>query len=163
MVMKKHLPIGLGILLLVLIACDPNASTSKNHSKIDKETQRQNDIAAIEDSINNSHAKRASEHDDVCPKLLQNEVGSQNIQRSAEVMVDDYCDYYLYLQSGQTLTVTVNDSRIEALLIVPKLHDFANGSYHVNSYDKHVVRLSYNGATYKPERLRYDVSISVQN
>lgn len=161
--MKKHLPIAVGVLILLLIACESPLSKSQKNTELDTNEQRQKDIAAIEDNINNSHARIASERDDVCPKLLEKEVGRQSIKRSAEVMVDDYCDYYLYPQSGQTLTVEVNDDRIEALLVTPKYYDFANGAYHVTSYDKHVLRLSYNGATYKPERLQYDVKISVKN
>jgi high-affinity nickel permease len=57
----------------------------------------------------------------------------------------------------------LSDSRIEALLVVPMLHDFANGDYQVESYDKHVIRLAYNGATYKPKNLMYDVAVTVYN
>lgn len=161
LVMKKNLPIGIGVVFLLLIACEPQTTTSQGKGSAELAEQRQKNVAAIEDSINNSHARVASERDDVCPKLLQKEVDRQSIKRRAEVMVDDHCDYYLYPQSGQSLAVEVNDSQIEALLIVPKYYDFANGAYQVTSYDKHVIRLSYNGATYKPERLQYDVKISI--
>lgn len=153
---------AMAALLVLLMACQPETSKSKD-SQAAREQQRQKNITAIEDSINNSHAKLASNRDDVCPKLLQKALGNQSIERTAEVMVDDYCDYYLYPQSGQTLSAVVNDSRIEAMLVVPKFHDFANGSYHVTSYDKHVIRLAYNGISYKPDRLQYDVTVQISN
>ncbi|WP_426137474.1 hypothetical protein [Psychrobacter sp. TWR1-1-1] len=76
-------------------------------------------------------------------------------------MVNNHCDYFLYPRSGQQISVSINDSQIEALLIVPALHDFANGDYKVDSYDKHVIRLTYNGATYKPENFMYDVAVTI--
>lgn len=123
--------------------------------------QRQYEIAEIEDSINNSYAILAAERSDVCPKLLQKEIGNNIIKRTSEVMVDDHCDYFLYLYKGQNIAVNTNNSQIEALLVVPTIHNFADGDYKVTSYDKHVIRLAYNGATYKPERLIYDVDIIV--
>lgn len=163
--MKIIWPICFGLGLLILTGCQPDTaqSTDKHQSSATSniDAKRQKEIDAIEDNINNSYARLASKRDDVCPKLIQQSIGSSQVSRSAEVMTADYCDYYLYPQSGQTLNVTVNDSRLEALLVVPIFHDFDNGSYHVTSYDKHVIRISYNGATYKPERLSYDVTISV--
>ena len=43
------------------------------------------------------------------------------------------------------------------------VHNFADGDYQVDSYDKHVIRLAYNGATYKPKNLVYDVAVTVSN
>lgn len=123
--------------------------------------QKQLEVADIEDNITNSYARLAAKRADICPKLLQKNMGNNDIKRVAEVMVNDYCDYFLYLEAGQRINVDVDNRQIEALLVVPTMYDFANGEYQVTSYDKHVIRLAYNGATYKPERLSYDVAITV--
>lgn len=149
-------------MLVVLISnsCSPEASTeSQKNTSMTK--QKQLEVNDIEDNITNSYARLAAERADICPKLLQKDMGNNDIKRVAEVMVNDYCDYFLYLNTGQRLDVDVDNRQIEALLIVPTIHNFANGEYEVTSYDKHVIRLAYNGATYKPERLSYDVEITV--
>lgn len=145
------------LVLLISHSCspeDPQTRTSLTE-------QNKLEINSIEDNITNSYARLAAERADICPKLLQKDMGDNEIKRVAEVMVSDHCDYFLYLNTGQQLDVNVDNRQIEALLIVPTLHDFANGDYKVISYDKHIIRLAYNGATYKPERLSYDVAITV--
>ncbi|MBH0065370.1 hypothetical protein [Psychrobacter sp. SZ93C1] len=153
--------------ILFISACSPDSifedsmpmteATANNADKTLQEAQE------IEDNIRNSYARLASQRSDVCPKLIQEDVGSQVVERTAEVMVDDYCDYFLYPQEGQNISVKVNNRQIEALLIVPTLHNFANGDYQVSSYDKHVIRLAYNGADYKPENFIYDVAVTIAN
>lgn len=133
-------------------------TAKKSTPQLDRRLQSAKDI---EENIINSYARLAGKRSDVCPKLIQEKIGSQVIERTAEVMVNNYCDYFLYPREGQQISVNVNDSRIEALLIVPMLHDFANGNYRVDSYDKHVIRLAYKGATYKPKKLVYDVAVTV--
>lgn len=155
------------LLLLFFSACSPETSSEdkllmKNESAANFDRKLQN-AEEVEENIRNSYARLAAMRADICPKLIQEEVGSQVIERTAEVMVDDYCDYFLYPRNGQGISVQVNDSRIEALLVVPILHNFANGDYQVKSYDKHVIRLTYNGATYKPKDLVYDVAVTVFN
>ncbi|WP_114700101.1 hypothetical protein [Psychrobacter proteolyticus] len=135
-----------------ILMTDEPAIESDRHIQSSKE---------IEDGIKNSYARLASKRSDVCPKLIQEEKGSQVIERISEVMINDYCDYFLYPREGQSLSVQVDDRQIEALLIVPTLHNFANGNYEVTSYDKHIIRLSYNGATHKPEHFVYDVALSI--
>ena len=132
-----------------------------SNSQTALERQKKQDIAEIEDNIKNSYARLAAQRADVCPKLLQKDIGNNVIERVQEVMVGDHCDYYLYPQVDQQIAVTVSDDRVEALLIVPTLHNFADGDYSVVSYDKHVIRLAYNGATYKPDRFSYDIVIDV--
>ena len=115
----------------------------------------------IEESIRNSYALLAAKRPDVCPKLLQKNVDDDTIVRTAEVLIADYCDYYLYPKTGQRIDIDINSDQIETLLIVPTIHNFANGFYQVQSYDKHVIRLSYVGVTHKPKRLSYDVNITI--
>jgi hypothetical protein len=169
----KMTPISIRTLLLtaavstlfIINACRPELSADDTTQTTDNRTalaqKQQQDVAEIEDNIKNSYARLASKYADICPKLIQKDVDKNTIERTAEVMVGDHCDYFLYPRSGQHIAVSLDNDQIEALLIVPTLHDFANGDYPVTSYDKHVIRLTYNGATYKPERLSYDVSVSV--
>ena len=137
------------------------ANTANKEAALELQTQQ--DIADIEDNIINSYARLAAKRADLCPKILQKESDSDVMERVNEVMVDNYCDYYLYPEVNQRLKVTLNTDQIEALLIVPTLHNFANGGYLVESYDKHVIRLNYIGSNYKPERLNYDVTIEVKD
>jgi len=149
-------------ILLVLLSnsCRPKMLTD-SQADPSLAQQKQLEVADIEDNITNSYARLAAKRADICPKLLQKDMSNNDIKRVAEVMVNDYCDYFLYLEAGQRIDVDVDNRQIEALLVVPTMYDFANGEYQVKSYDKHVIRLSYNGATYKPERLSYDVAIKV--
>lgn len=123
--------------------------------------QKQQDVLAIENNIRNAYARLASKRVDVCPKLIQEEVGASVIERRAELMLDSHCDYFLYPQIGQHIMVTTTDIQIKSALIVPTIHNFANGYYKVSSYDKHVVRLAYNGASHKPKHFNYDVTIRI--
>ncbi|MEO1851176.1 MAG: hypothetical protein ABGX74_03610 [Psychrobacter sp.] len=152
--------------ILLVSACSPEPYPENSSLVTDKAALTRDSIAQnsenIEDSIRNSYARLASERADVCPKLIE-EQGSQVIERVAEVMVNDYCDYFLYPREGQHISVATNNRQIEALLIVPALHNFANGGYKVMSYDKHIVRLSYNGATYKPQNLNYDIVMTISD
>ncbi len=134
-------------------------NTTDSQTAIELEEKR--DMMEIEDNINNSYARLAAQRTDICPKLLQKDIDNNVIERVQEIMVDDHCDYYLYPQVDQRIAVDLNDDKIEALLIVPTLHNFANGDYQVVSYDKHVIRLAYNGTSYKPKRFSYDVTIEI--
>ncbi|MGP5541721.1 hypothetical protein ACTXMH_04060 [Psychrobacter celer] len=161
---------GVSFLLLLVVNACSSESFSENGSagteKVvinDKETKAEQNAREVKNNIRNSYARLASGRSDVCPKLIQEKVGSPVVERTAEVMVDDYCDYFLYAREGQVIAVQTDNRQLEALLIVPTLHNFANGDYQVGSYDKHVIRLSYNGATYKPENLVYDVAVTVSD
>ena len=147
--------------LVVLVLINIYNSTETVASSGDKNSAlKKQQIAEIEDSINNSHARLAANHLDICPKMLQKKVGDNTIERVGEVMINEYCDYFFYPQSGEVIGTKVSDSKIEALLIVPSVHNFADGDYRVDSYDKHVIRLSYNGTEYPPKQLNYDFTIS---
>lgn len=153
--------------LLIVSACNSDLDSEKNLSEFansDSQSilaKEQRNADTIEESIKNSHASLAAQRSDICPKLIQKNVDETTISRTAEVMVYNYCEYYLYPEKGQSIDVDINTDQIETLLIVPTLHNFANGSYQVASYDKHVIRLNYNGGKHKPERFTYDVAITV--
>lgn len=143
--------------LVLLSGCEPETVTNNS---VDQEDIPQT-TAKIENNIVDSYARMAAQKSDVCPKLVEQKVGDVDIRRNADVLVNNECEYFLYPRAKDILNVKVNNAQIETLLVVPTLHNFANGSYQVDSYDKHVIRLSYIGATYKPERLSYDVVVSI--
>ena len=142
--------------LLFISACSQDTASENNLPNVNT-LEAEN----IEESIRNSYALLAAKRPDVCPKLLQKNVDDDTIVRTAEVLISDYCDYYLYPETGQRISIDINSDQIETLLIVPTIHNFANGPYQVQSYDKHVIRLSYVGVTHKPKRLSYDVNLTI--
>lgn len=151
-------------ILLLISGCIPdNTSVQPENQQSEQLAQQQQDVAAIQDNIKNSYAHLAAKRSDVCPKLIQQRVDSNTIERTAEVMTGDYCDYFFYPRVGEQISVTLDNDQIEALLIIPVIHDFYNGSYKVATYDKHVIRLAYDGATYKPENFSYDVAITISD
>lgn len=152
----KGLRCSVVLSLLFISACSPKPAAENSLPNLNA-----SDSENIEENIRNSYALLAAKRSDVCPKLLQKNIDDDTIVRTAEVLISDYCDYYLYPKAGQSIDINVNSDQVETLLIVPTIHNFANGAYQVQSYDKHVIRLNYVGATYKPERLSYDVNITI--
>ncbi len=161
---KKHAWYGtiLIIVPLALGACTSDETSTQQAPIGSQSTNRSEQTKSdIEDKIINSYARVASEQPHICPKLVQKKVDNAVIKRAAEVMINDSCDYFLYPKKGEQISVRLSTDQIEALLITPKTYNFANGPYSVHSYDKHVIRLSYNGASYKPEYFLYDVAIII--
>ena len=150
-------------ILLFISGCSPEDASVQVKNKQSELERQQQDVAAIQDNIQNSYAHLAAKRSDVCPKLIQQRIDSKTIKRTAEVMTGDYCDYFFYPRVGEQISVSLNNDQVEALLIIPLNHNFKNGSYHVTTYDKHVIRLTYDGATYKPENFSYDVAITVSD
>ena len=138
-------------------------SSPSEPSNIDSDLERQKNAEMVKERVQNYHAQRAAERSSVCPKLVQREVDNDLIQRTQEVMSGDYCDYFLYPNEKQTISVSTDNDDLKVSLIVPRLYDFANGDYQVKSYDKHVIRVAYDGLSYRPENIVYDVNIRVQN
>ncbi len=132
------------------------ASIARSHNSL-------NDAQAIEESLRNSYARKAANRADICPKLVQRELDTNVIRRVNDIMIDNYCDYFLYPQPGQNIQVTSNNNQLELLLIAPELYDFANGAYLVTSAQKHVIRLQYDGAAHRPKEISYDVEIIIDN
>lgn len=149
--------------LFVIVGCEPYDDHKDDKLSADSEHRTANaqTKTEIEDKIVNSYARIASEQPHLCPKLIQKKVDTTVIKRKAEIMVNNSCDYFLYPKVGERIAVKVNNDQLEALLITPEIYNFANGEYQVDSYDKHVIRLAYNGATYKPENFSYDVEVTV--
>ncbi len=153
----------IAIVPLWISACIPDEHPNDNIAIESQPTHQNLKVSAdIEDKIINSYALVASKQSHICPKLIQKNVDNTVIKRTSEVMIDNSCDYFLYPTVGEQIAVNTNQDQIEALLITPETYNFANGNYDVTSYDKHVIRLNYNGATHKPERFNYDVTITIE-
>lgn len=160
--------LGTAFLFMLLASACSTETYSDNSAFMADTTETQHEkyaqrSASIGDGIKNSYARLASERSDVCPKLIEQRLDSKVIERTAEVMTKSHCDYYLYPQEGQYIMVEVDDPKIEALLVVPAIHHFDNDGYEVKSYDKHVIRLAYDGVTHKPKNLNYDVAITISD
>ncbi|WP_435948967.1 hypothetical protein [Psychrobacter sp. DM8] len=150
---------------LFLSACghDDYSNDIQDPAVITEQSVTEQNIKEIEENIKNSYARLAAKHSDICPKLLQKNVDDETIVRTAEIMVYDYCEYYLYPDVGQSIDVDINTDKIETMLVVPSVHNFANGPYKVTSYDKHIIRLNYIGVKYKPKRLEYDLTMVIKD
>lgn len=122
-----------------------------------------NEVQALEESLRNSYARQAAKRADICPKLLQREFDTNVIRRRNDIMIDNYCDYFIYPQPGQRIKVISNNDKLKLMLIMPTLHDFANGAYSVVSTQKHIIRLTYNGIANRPSSLSYDVEVIVED
>ncbi len=153
----------IAIVPLWISACIPDENPNDDIAIESQPTNQDLKVSAdIEDKIINSYALVASRQSHICPKLIQKNVDNTVIKRTSEVMINNSCDYFLYPKVGEQIAVNTNQDQIEALLITPKTYNFANGNYDVTSYDKHVIRLNYNGATHKPKRFNYDVTITIE-
>ncbi len=116
----------------------------------------------INGSIASEKAKLAAANNFKCPKLVNTPIDSTKIVRENEIMVHSYCDYYIYPNKGQHISIDSHPKYISASLISPTIYDFANGSYLVKQSDKYVIRLSYEGVEYMDSPVDYDVTIHVE-
>ncbi len=108
------------------------------------------------------HESLASKHNNICPKLLQQQVDISVIRRSQEHLKGEYCDYYLYPKKGQFLNATSKSSALDIYLRMPYLHDFSTGKYLVQNNNRHVIRVSYAGSQLKPNDLTYNINIEFE-
>lgn len=104
----------------------------------------------------------ASSDNDKCPKLISSAVDSSIIERKPEVLRSEYCDYHLYPQVGQTISVQSEPENIQAHLVTPAFHDFENGGYYVDHLDKYVIRLDYAGTEFQKDIINYDVAVTIE-
>lgn len=111
------------------------------------------------ENLTTSFARVASQKDDVCPKLVDFQFVSQSIVRQNEKFVNQQCEYLVYLNAGDRLKVTTSGD-VKAVLASPVFFNFANGAFVADKFDRHTLRLSYNGTRYQPQNFVYDVIIS---
>lgn len=135
-----------------------NTDSSKVNNNSSKESELTGDN---KQSVASDQTWVAASEEKKCPKLLQAKMNSTKIIQKNEVMRNSYCDYYIYLNKGKKISVEDYPSNIEANLISPIYYDFANGSYLVKKFDKHVIRLSYDGIEYQSGPIDYNVTIQV--
>jgi len=99
---------------------------------------------------------------DLCPKLVESELDAVQIERDFNASASNSCDYYLYPDKGQTLSVHTEPRSIKAYLISPMQHDFDNGAVLVEQSDKYVVRLKFAGMAYPLDQQQGEVTINLQ-
>ncbi len=142
----------------VIIDGDDNQLTML---EIDESVEIEAEKEKMAEQLGNHYARLASKHSDSCPKLLQKEIDSQLITRKKERLKGQYCDYYIYPKQGQVLSITSSDPGLEITLRMPKFHNFANGSYFVDSNRRHVIRVEYSGSSYKPNDFIYNINFNL--
>ena len=115
----------------------------------------------LQESLNNTYARKAANYKDVCPKLLVKKVDSNKIARHGELLRDKYCDYYIYPVPEDRINVLSNGKTLKRYLIAPTQHNFADGSYLVETADKYVIQVKSAKAQRKP--INYDIVITIEN
>lgn len=118
-------------------------------------------VDTFHEAIANNKAKLTAIEQDQCPNLVSASVTSTIIKRKNEVMLDSYCDYYIYPQKGQKISVERQPYYITANLVSPVYYDFSNGDYLVSQTDEHVIRLSHEGIRYKSNPIDFDITVKV--
>ncbi len=150
--------------MTVLTACvaDKKIEHRIGHqSQTDSSEDKDDEQKKMAEQLSSHYARLASKHNDACPKLLQKQIDSQLITRRKEQLKGQYCDYYIYPKEGEFLTITSSDPALKITLRMPRIHDFANGAYLVDSNRRHVIRVAYAGSIYKPSDFIYNIKIQL--
>lgn len=106
-----------------------------------------------------SYARLAVNRNDICPKLVEFKFVSQSVTRSNERLVQNTCEYYVFLNTGERLRVAVSPE-MKAEISNPLWYDLANGEFKAPHFDRYTVKLRYNGTRYHPQNFTYDVIVS---
>lgn len=114
----------------------------------------------LQESLNNTYARKAANFRDVCPKLVVKKVDSNKIARHGELLKDKYCDYYIYPLPEDRIDVTSKGTALQRYLVSPFQHNFADGSYLVETADKYVIRVKSAKKQHKP--INYDIVITIE-
>lgn len=115
----------------------------------------------VQEGLSNTYARKAANLRDMCPKLLVKDVDSNKIARHGELLKDNYCDYYLYPFPEDRINVLSNGTALNRYLIAPTQHNFADGSYLVETADKYVIRVKTTKTQRKP--VNYDIVVTIDN
>ncbi|UNU73593.1 hypothetical protein LU293_01385 [Moraxella nasovis] len=107
----------------------------------------------------NAHGLKSKK--EACPKLVQKRVDRTTISREDSIRTKS-CDYFIYPNVGDEITVSVSDRRMKLQLIMPYDHDFANGSYRATAYGRHVIRLEYDSADRRPDVMDYTIHVDIK-
>lgn len=98
---------------------------------------------------------------EICPRLIQKRVDSTQVVRQ-ESITGQTCDYFIYPQIGDVVTVQVSDDRMKPKLRSPYVYDFANGAYRVVQAGRHVIRLEYDAFDIKPDVMNYTIEVDIK-
>lgn len=110
--------------------------------------------------LTTSIARAASETKNTCPKLLDFQLARETIHRKDEQLVNNQCDYLIYLNEGDVINVSVSEN-IRAEIVEPAWVDLQqNKQFVAPKFDRYTLRLSYNGVRFQPQDFRYNVSVS---
>lgn len=137
------------------ITTDAN-SMAEGNQVVTTEKQIADDVV---NRLETSYARLAAEQNDVCPKLLEFQFSTQSLVRNNERLMQQTCEYYVYLNAGERLRVT-NSEGMRAELVSPVWFDFRNGEFKAPSFDRYTIRMSYNGTRYNPQNFVYDVILT---
>lgn len=96
-----------------------------------------------------------------CPKLVQKRVDKTSVSRQEQIF-GNACDYLIYPNVGEVVSVSVSDSRMKPYLDIPYYHDFANGDYVVVASGRHVIRLEYDSLERKPNIMNYVLEVNIR-
>ncbi len=144
---------GIGILISsLLFACRDDAPETNDTVQADNQSN--------EELIINSLPKRKGSIDD-CPKLIQKRVDNTQIVRQ-ESIADNSCDYFIYPQMGEIVSVKLSSDVMKPTLRTPHFHDFNNGSYHVINNGRHVIHVEYDSFVIKPDVVEFVIEVDIQ-
>lgn len=132
-------------------------------TKVQIDAQAVQNARMIQENLTNTYAMKAAAYKDVCPKMVVKNVDSDKIVRHGELLRDKHCDYYIYLNKGQIMDVSSNESALSRQLITPVVYDFANGSYLVKTADKYVIRVKSTDIQKLHKPINYDIVITLHN
>lgn len=141
-----------GVLSMVLMACGEVVTAS---------TPVDGDIAELPIATELATLTEYG-HGEECPHIIQKRVDTTSVVRS-DSLRQNICEYFVYPNVGDRLGVELSDSRIQATLQSPHLHDFANGDYLVKSQGRHVIRLEYDAFGHKPDHVNYDIVVDIRS
>lgn len=98
---------------------------------------------------------------DECPKLVQKRIDRTSVSRQEQIL-GNACDYFIYPNVGEVVSVSVSDSRMKPYLDIPYYHNFANGDYVVVASGRHVIRLEYDSLERKPNIMNYVLEVNIR-
>ena len=149
---------AVGVLSVLVFACkkdEPEISTSAMPTG-EMSAKQPNEAKLEQDRL----TRRSSS--ELCPRLIQKRVDNSQVVRQ-ESITGNICDYYIYPNVGDVVTVKVSDSRMKPFLRLPYVFDFSNGAYKVVQAGRHVIRLEYNSFDVKPDVMNYVIEVDVKS
>lgn len=142
-----------GVLPVLLTACYDDGMTVVN-------TSVQPDIQVKNEVVTSSLPKRKGTVD-ACPRLIQKRIDNTQIVRQ-ESIADNSCDYFIYPQIGEVVSVKLSNDVMKPTLRTPHFHDFNNGSYSVVNNGRHVIHVEYDAFVNKPGVVDFTIEVDIR-